>query len=56
MKSKRFKILSERPVNKETFILPWPEAGLINTGSPTRPATEYQNCGRHRNRDRRGAP
>ncbi|CAB1057212.1 Propanediol dehydratase large subunit (EC, partial [Olavius sp. associated proteobacterium Delta 1] len=37
MKSKRFKQLSERPVNKETFILPWHEAGLINTSSPKDP-------------------
>jgi len=37
MKSKRFKTLAERPVNKETFILPWSEAGLINTDSPKDP-------------------
>ena len=37
MKSKRFEKLSERPVNKETFILPWHQAGLINTDSPEDP-------------------
>ena len=37
MKSKRFKKLSERPVNKETYILPWHQAGLINTDSPNDP-------------------
>jgi propanediol dehydratase large subunit len=37
MESKRFKKLSERPVNKETFILPWHEAGLINAASPKDP-------------------
>ena len=29
MRSKRFEKLSSRPVNKETFIDPWPEVGLI---------------------------
>ncbi len=37
MRSKRFEKLAERPVNKETFILPWHEAGLINVSSPMDP-------------------
>jgi len=37
MRSKRFEILAERPVNKETFIQPWPETGLITIGSPLDP-------------------
>lgn len=36
-KSSRFKILSERDVNKETFVEPWPEAGLVVTDSPNDP-------------------
>ncbi|MEZ4663717.1 MAG: propanediol/glycerol family dehydratase large subunit [Caldilineaceae bacterium] len=35
--STRFAILSERPVNKETFVEEWPEAGLIVTDSPHDP-------------------
>ncbi len=36
-KSTRFKILSEREINKETFVEPWPEAGLTVTDSPNDP-------------------
>jgi propanediol dehydratase large subunit len=36
-KSRRFAILSERDVNKEIFVEPWPEAGLIVTDSPYDP-------------------
>ncbi len=36
-KSTRFKILSERAINKETFVKPWPEAGLTVTDSPNDP-------------------
>lgn len=36
-KSTRFKILSERDINKETFVEPWPEAGLAVTDSPSDP-------------------
>jgi len=36
-KSTRFKILSERAINKETFVEPWPEAGLTVTDSPNDP-------------------
>src|SRR5215212_9329050 len=27
--SRRFALLAEREINKETFVEPWPEAGLI---------------------------
>ncbi len=37
MRSKRFERLAERPINKETFIKPWPEAGLATTFSPLDP-------------------
>ena len=35
--SKRFAILAERDINKETFVEPWPEAGLVVTDSPYDP-------------------
>ena len=35
--SKRFAILAERDINKETFVEPWAEAGLIVTDSPYDP-------------------
>jgi len=38
MHSKRFERLAERPINRETFISPWPEVGLIASGSPLDPA------------------
>lgn len=38
MRSKRFKKLAGRPVNRETFIEPWPEVGLIAIGSPLDPS------------------
>lgn len=37
-RSKRFAILAERDINKETFVEPWPEAGLIVTDSPHDPS------------------
>ena len=36
-RSKRFEELSERPVNRETFIQPWPEVGLAAIDSPLDP-------------------
>ncbi len=36
--SKRFAILAERPINQETFVEEWPEAGLMVTDSPYDPA------------------
>jgi propanediol dehydratase large subunit len=35
--SRRFAILAERDINKETFVEPWPEAGLIVADSPFDP-------------------
>ena len=35
--SKRFQILSERPINQEAFVHQWPEVGLIVTDSPNDP-------------------
>lgn len=37
-RSKRFAILAERDINKETFVEPWPEAGLIVADSPGDPS------------------
>ena len=36
--SRRFALLAERDINKETFVEPWPEAGLIVVDSPYDPA------------------
>ena len=36
-RSRRFTLLAERDINKETFVEPWPEAGLIVTDSPHAP-------------------
>jgi propanediol dehydratase large subunit len=37
MRSKRFEKLVQRPVNRETFIQPWPEVGLAALDSPLDP-------------------
>ncbi|SHF00785.1 propanediol/glycerol family dehydratase large subunit [Clostridium fallax] len=37
MKSKRFQVLSKRPVNQDGLIGEWPEEGLIAMGSPNDP-------------------
>src|SRR5690348_3359513 len=37
-RSRRFALLDERDINKETFVEPWPEAGLIVADSPYDPA------------------
>ncbi len=36
--SKRFAVLADRDINKETYVTPWPEAGLTVTDSPYDPA------------------
>ena len=36
-RSKRFALLAERDINKETYVEPWPEAGLIVADSPHDP-------------------
>jgi len=38
MRSKRFEKLAERPINRETFVKPWPEVGLSTIGSPFDPS------------------
>jgi propanediol dehydratase large subunit len=35
--SRRFQLLAQRDVNRETFVEPWPEAGLIVADSPADP-------------------
>ena len=37
-RSKRFDLLAQRDINKETFVEPWSEAGLIVADSPYDPA------------------
>ena len=36
-RSKRFALLAQRDINKETYVEPWPEAGLIVADSPYDP-------------------
>ena len=36
-RSKRFELLDQREINRETFVEPWPEAGLIVADSPFDP-------------------
>jgi propanediol dehydratase large subunit len=42
MSSKRHEIRQQRPVNRETFISPWVDAGLIAVGSPNDPEPSLQ--------------
>ncbi len=35
--SRRFKVLAERDINRETFVEPWPDVGLVVTDSPHDP-------------------
>lgn len=42
MHSKRFQLLADRDINKETFVEPWAEAGLIVTDSPYDPQPSLQ--------------
>jgi propanediol dehydratase large subunit len=37
MRSKRFARIAERPINKDTFVKPWPEVGLSTMFSPFDP-------------------
>ncbi len=37
LKSHRFQALAQREINRETFVEPWPEAGLIVADSPADP-------------------
>ena len=36
-RSKRFELLAQRDINKETYVTPWPEAGLMVADSPYDP-------------------
>ena len=42
IRSHRFAILAQRDINKETFVEPWPEAGLMVTDSPYDPRPSLQ--------------
>jgi len=42
MRSKRGEALAQRPVNRETFIRPWPEVGLSAMESPLDPRPSLQ--------------
>jgi propanediol dehydratase large subunit len=42
MQSKRSEKLAQRPVNRETFIEPWPEVGLIAFDSPLDPSPSLE--------------
>lgn len=41
-RSKRFQTLSERDINRETFVDEWPEVGLIAMDSPVDPTPSLQ--------------
>src|SRR5689334_6640276 len=45
--SRRFALLAEREINKETFVEPWPEAGLIVADSPFDPSPSLRLEGGH---------
>lgn len=42
MRSKRLDRLAQRPINRETFINPWPEVGLIAIDSPLDPSPSLE--------------
>ena len=37
MKSKRFEVLRNRPVNQDGFIAEWPEVGFVAMNGPNDP-------------------
>ncbi len=45
MRSKRFEVLSQRPVNQDGFVKEWPEVGMIASDSPNdpKPAIRIEN-------------
>lgn len=45
MKSKRFEVLGNRPVNKDGYVKEWPEVGLIAMNSPLdpKPSVKVEN-------------
>ncbi len=44
-RSKRFELLSKRDINKETYVEPWPEAGLVVADSPYDPQPSLRIAG-----------
>jgi propanediol dehydratase large subunit len=42
---RRFQLLEQRDVNRETFVEPWPEAGLIVADSPADPQAKMVDDG-----------
>ena len=36
-RSKRFRVLEQRPIHREAFVHPWPDVGLVVTDSPNDP-------------------
>jgi propanediol dehydratase large subunit len=42
--SRRFALLAERDINQETFVEPWPEAGLVVVDSPYDPAPSLHSA------------
>ena len=44
-RSKRFALLDERPINKDSFVHEWPEVGLIVTDSPNDPKPSLRLAG-----------
>ena len=54
-RSRRFAVLAVRNINKETFVEPWAEAGLMVTDSPYDPAASLRvENGQVIEMDRRG--
>ena len=45
MRSKRFEVLSERPINQDGFVKEWVEEGLVAMESPNdpKPSIKIQN-------------
>jgi len=37
MRSKRFEVLEQRPVNQDGFVAEWPEVGLMAMNGPNDP-------------------
>ena len=50
-RSKRFELLAKRDINKETYVEPWPEAGLMVADSPydPQPGIKLLRGSSHRN-------
>jgi propanediol dehydratase large subunit len=44
-RSRRFELLDQREINRETFVEPWPEAGLVVADSPHDPEPSLRVAG-----------